>query len=200
MSTSPHGADGVFVQTLRGPIPAEALGQTLMHEHMIHDSSVYGGLRPMNSIVPVPEILQRIDEALTVGVSTIVDVSPKGFAPPPLLLAYLGVQTEMNIVPAIGWYCHDQVQIPHWIFPMAGGTPERVRDYLIDAATYGIDRSGVKPGIIKIASSLRAISEVEEVIFAGAALAQRETGLSITTHPAQRDGRGTGRDPQQVRS
>lgn len=175
-------AHAPFIQTVRGAIDPASLGETLMHEHLFHDSAHYAGLDPLASVVPVNVVLQRLSEAQAVGVETLVDVSPRGIAPPPLLLAHVAVQTELNIVVATGWYAHDQVQMPIWMFPMAGGTARRVRDALVRDATDGIDGSGVKPGIIKVASSLKAISEIETMIFAGAAQAQRATGLAITTH------------------
>jgi phosphotriesterase-related protein len=57
-----------------------------------------------------------------------------------------------------------------------------VAERFVETATNGIEGSGVKPGVIKVGTGARPISEVEERLFRGAALAQRATGLAITTH------------------
>jgi len=61
-------------------------------------------------------------------------------------------------------------------------TADEVAEHFVRAATYGIDDSGIKPGIIKVSTSRQAIHPGERTALEAAAIAQRRTGLAITTH------------------
>ncbi len=53
---------------------------------------------------------------------------------------------------------------------------------LMQEITQGIGKSGVKPGVIKVATGLNSISTIEEAVLRAAARASKETGLPIITH------------------
>ena len=48
--------------------------------------------------------------------------------------------------------------------------------------TEGIEGTGIKAGVIKLASSEGRIAPMEEILFKAAARAQKETGCAIITH------------------
>jgi phosphotriesterase-related protein len=171
-----------FVPTVRGPIDPAQLGPTLMHEHLFVDwSSALGRQVPsIGSSALVERILCCVGRAAEAGVRTLVDVGPEAIGPPPLLLQLVARLTQVNIVCSTGVYETDLLPAPTWAYPPAG--PAEIAERFIAAATDGIHGSGVKPGIIKVGTSPRAITEVEENVLRGAAVAQQSTGLAITTH------------------
>jgi phosphotriesterase-related protein len=60
--------------------------------------------------------------------------------------------------------------------------PEDIARRFIGAATLGQDGTGIKPGVLKVASSADGITTLEKNAFRAAVIAQRATGLAITTH------------------
>jgi phosphotriesterase-related protein len=110
-----------------------------------------------------------------------VDVSTEGFALNPLLVKMAAEKTRTNIVIATGCYKPLAMPLPKWAYPPA--EPEDIAQNMIEAARNGVVGSGIKPGIIKVASDAGVpLPGVVMTILRGAAMAQRETGLAITTH------------------
>lgn len=183
-ASSQSGLRQPHVNTVLGPIPAHELGVTLTHEHLSVDWPSATGA----DAVPPPEqpvvtrICERLGSAAAAGVKTFVDVGAC-FGPSPELLLAVAQRTDVQLVASIGCLAVDMGPLPAWAYPPA--TPESVAEVFIEAARDGISGSGIRPGLIKVGSSARAISEVEERVFRGAAQAQQETGLAITTHTTE---------------
>lgn len=170
-----------YVQTVRGAIAAEKLGSTLIHEHLAVDWDV--GLGQPSRLQPV-EALERIERscraASEAGIGCIVDAGTEQFGTSNELLAAAAMLTDVQIVCASGVYCADALPAPHWAYPPTD--PEKIAAALVAEAREGRAGSGVLPGIFKIGTSGRAVTGLEERVFQGAAIAQRETGLALTTH------------------
>lgn len=171
-----------FVQTVLGPIAPSELGSTLMHEHLVQDWPYALGLdeRSDQSLPVIKRVLECLERAAEAGVEGMVDVGANIFGPNPLLLYAVAVQCRQHIIASTGCFAANMLPPPSWAYPPAG--PEDIAKRFITDATVGLDKSGLKPGIIKIATSGEAIAELEENVFKAAALAQRETGLGIITH------------------
>lgn len=175
-------APGAVVPTVRGLVPASELGTTLMHEHLYTDW-LFGVGREQGRFEDA-SVRRRIGCALEgaaeAGVSAIVDVGTELFGPSPLLLLAIATDAPVHIVCSTGCFTADMLPPPEWLY--APVSTEAIAQRFIAAARDGVDGSGVKPGIIKVATGGRAISEIEEMACRAAAAAQRETGLAITTH------------------
>lgn len=172
---------GRYIQTVRGPIEAAELGQTLIHEHLAVDWDV--GLGLPSRLQPV-EALDRIEAscraASEAGIRCIVDAGTEQFGTSNELLAAAAKLTDIAIVAATGVYCADALPAPRWAFMPSD--PEKIAAALVAEAREGRAGSGVRPGIFKIGTSGRAVTGLEERVFRGAAIAQSETGLALTTH------------------
>ena len=171
-----------YVQTVRGPIDPSELGQTLMHEHLVADWAYGTGRAPqITSVDVVPKVVDCLDAAAAVGVGTIVDVSTESFALSPLLVKLAAESTSVNVVVATGCYKPLAMPLPQWAYPPA--EPEDIAEHMIEIARTGVQGTGIKPGIIKVASDAGVpLHSVVVTILRGAALAQKATGLAITTH------------------
>ena len=170
-----------YVQTVRGPIDPSELGQTLMHEHIVADWDYGLGKAPqMTSVDVVPKIVECMEAARAVGIGTVVDVSTENFALSPLVVRIAADQTGVNIVATTGVYKALAMPLPGWAYPPA--TAEEIAEHLVSSATNGLGETGIKPGILKVATNAGHISPAEETIIRGAAIAQRESGLPLTTH------------------
>jgi phosphotriesterase-related protein len=180
---SMHSTSEPFVSTVLGPIAPEALGVTLMHEHLLTDVA-RALTASLQGIEDRAEVLAMIEQQLRavegVGVATFVDVSTQQFGASPLLMRAAAARTAVHIVCAVGCFPLDMMPAPAWAYPPA--TLGDIEERLWELATHGVGGSGVRPGILKLGTGRGAISEIEEMMFRAAAAVQRRTGLGITTH------------------
>ncbi|WP_120337440.1 phosphotriesterase family protein [Cryobacterium soli] len=172
-----------FVQTVLGPVPAESLKRVMVHEHLL-------------SLVPGPWLSggasdDRIELAVnalsslaTVGVGTVVDISPYGVVgrnddgSNAALLKEIAERTGLNIVSGTAVYL--EAYSPRWA--LDASLPELAARFIADA-TIGIGETGVLAGVLgEQATSLGEITPHEEKCLRASARAARETGLGIMTH------------------
>lgn len=172
------------VMTVRGPIPAAALGFTLPHEHTrcvlwhIPNRWDYWQLTGDEETI-VPE-LARFREA---GGSCLVDVSLPAIGRDPRRLRHLAEATDLHIVMGCGWYREAY-------YPPAddidGQTVDRLATRLIREVLEGAEDTGIRPGIIgEIGTDKPWLTAREERVHRAAARAARATGLAVTTHAVQ---------------
>jgi predicted metal-dependent phosphotriesterase family hydrolase len=170
------------VTTLLGPVPEDTLGRILPHEHIL---GVFGhGLSRDLAFEPQPaeamiahhepllrQLVERYD------CRTLVEVSPSGMRRSQELdvWAELSRRTGINIVPATGHYVG-----PFRPKVFAGSSAAQVATEMISEITRGIEGTSYKAGIIKIA--MGDFDEADRKLCQAAAIAQKATGLSITTH------------------
>ncbi len=162
-----------------GPIAAESVGPTLMHEHTWFDAWEWGGRRDYDSIVDDLELLvEELGCFRDAGGSTIVDVTTIGIHRQPAALRRLAQDTGLHIVMGAGWY-RERVYPPY----VYESSTNALADRIIQEFATGADGTEVRPGIIgEIGTERFHISPVEERVFRAAARAQRATGAAITTH------------------
>jgi phosphotriesterase-related protein len=170
--------------TVLGPVPASDLGTTAIHEHLFIDTSSYW-IRQFGR--PKPEAVLD-DEALAVaelthftaaGGRTLVDITPIGIGRNPEACRRVAQATGLNIVVAAGYYTHffhppelyDQT-----IDQIAAGMLAEIRD--------GIGATGIRPGLLKVATFLE-IAPTEEKALRAAARAQRASAYLIYTHTSR---------------
>jgi phosphotriesterase-related protein len=169
------------VETVTGPIPVEQLGKTLIHEHFIFGYPGYQGdvtLGPFNeAAIDVARLMQSY------GVQTVVDPTPNECGRNPLFLKKISEATGLQIICATGYYYEGEGAPPYFKMRQGlGSAEEEIYQMFKTEITEGIAGTGIKPGIIKLASSKDEISEYEKMFFRAAARVQKETGIVILTH------------------
>jgi phosphotriesterase-related protein len=171
-----------FVQTVKGPIAPEQLGAMLMHEHLMTDWPWATGSKPirLETVAAIYRVLQCLKRAHEAGVRGLLDCGMEQFGPSPLALLCIALQTPVHIVCSTGLFAQDLLPLPGWAHLPYG--EQDIARHFIAAATNGQDGSGVKPGVVKVASSADGITTLEKKAFRAAASAQHATGLAITTH------------------
>lgn len=197
-----------LVQTVRGPVPPEALGVTLMHEHVFLDIR-----RPAHSPNPRPgEWGPTADEPLTLanlaavrqgrvntandvlgdpaemhaeladfvaqGGGAIVEVTPAGVGRDPGALTRLSAATGLAVVMGCGWYQRD-------LHPrdFAERSDDELVAEIVADLVLGADGTGIRAGIIGEVGAEGAPvhpAELRSVRAAGRAAAL--TGAPITLH------------------
>ena len=164
------------INSVLGPIDTSKLGFTLPHEHLTASSA---GL-PFT----YPEVVDRdwvlkaavedLSRARNGGVVTMVDVSPIDLGRDVELMKEVSRESGMQFICATG--CWLDVPRSFW-----GRSPDYIASLWIREIEVGIERTGIKAGIIKVATS-DPIQEPEQLMLRASAKAHKQTGVPISTH------------------
>jgi len=193
------------VQTVLGPVAPDAIGPTLMHEHLICDVTppelaALDGTEPLITLENVFDIRyewgvnhlgnHRLnDEAMAVaelarlrqaGGTALVEVSGTGLRPNPAALARIARASGIHVIAGCGPY------IESYLAPKEREkSADRIAQDLVAALTTGYGDSGVRAGIIGEIGCSWPWTEAERRAMQGAVLAQQQTGAAITVHPGR---------------
>jgi phosphotriesterase-related protein len=174
------------INTVLGPRPADGLGTTLMHEHLLigwpgWDSDA--AAPPLNRKETVAMCRERMLELKGLGLQTFLDPCPMDLGRDVELMAEVAEAAGVNIICATGLYKEDQGSAPYFKFrsQFTDATAEMTEAF-VKELTEGVGSTGIKPGIIKVATQAHRIAPYEEMVLRAAARASKATGVPITTH------------------
>jgi phosphotriesterase-related protein len=194
------------VMTVLGPIKADDLGVTLMHEHILNDcrcwwnkpaeperqylvtepvnASILGELRMDPFVNRHNCALDEEDVAIAelkpvrdLGGRTIVDPTCRGIGRNPEALVRISRATGLNIVMGAGYYL--QTSQPPGLKSMSVAD---VADEIVREAHEGVDGTGVRIGLIGEIGVSGGFTPDEEKSLRGAARAQSRTQLPLMVH------------------
>jgi phosphotriesterase-related protein len=177
------------VETVTGPISTGDLGVTLMHEHLLigYPGAEADTLRPGPSRKEMVDIcIDKVRSMQELGIQSMLDPCPNDLGRDVTLAAEVAEATGFNIICATGLYKEDEGGVPYWHFQRSlGRGVERMSELFIHELTNGIGDTGIKAGIIKVATGEGTITDYEYEVLEAAAVAAVETGVPITTHTDQ---------------
>jgi phosphotriesterase-related protein len=169
--------------TVKGEIPIEEMGTTLIHEHVIVDwiGADSTGYHRWDKSEVVERALPFLMAAKEKGMKTFFECTPAFLGRDPYVLKELSEKTGINIITNTGYYgVRDNKFVPKHAFE---DTPEEIAQVWINEHENGIDGSGIYPGFIKISVERRdSISPMHKKIVHAAAIAHKATGLTIVSH------------------
>lgn len=180
--------------TVLGPVDPDALGAVLMHEHLATDlEAAVEGPTPHERVQTlrthcVPFLRQLGDY----GCYTLVDCTTMPHRAQPSVYTMLSRRSGCHIIQSTGAYREAAPEEtytmgahrPHrWLdMRVVDGSIEQIADLFTAEFEEGISGSRVRPGVIKLASTKPILTVGEEKALRAGAIAQRRTGLCITTH------------------
>ena len=177
------------VETTAGPIDAEQLGRTLVHEHLsVRSESIVAQFPHLYD--PEAEYRKAVEAAREVmqrGVRTIVDPAVMDLGRDAAFVSRVAQETGLQVVMATGIYGQHYRHLPHHF-------QTRDVDYLADAFVHdieqGIQGTPVKAAFLKCAVDEPGISDDVDKVLRAAARAHKRTGRPIMahSHPATRRG------------
>ncbi|MBZ5561970.1 MAG: hypothetical protein LAP13_06065 [Acidobacteriia bacterium] len=169
------------VPTMTGPVRCDALGTTLMHEHVLW----FAGPRLEDpGYTPIPNSLRAesvdfavslLNDAAQVGIDTLLDLTPHR---PIDLYIKIAKRTSVKTVPSSGFY--RRAKIPKLWAEMED--ENQMRDLMLKEVTEGIEGTKIRASIIKVAGETSALSDWEKKVFRAAAQVQKAVGVPIATH------------------
>lgn len=175
-----------MVNTVMGPIPADQLGETLIHEHICcADWSMRMNLgEQFFQFEPVvAQAVTKLKQAKQAGVDTICDGTPINLGRDIHLIRAVAEQVPVHIVASSGLYFQEE---PWLTFQ----DPERVYEWLSYEAREGIAGTGIKPGIMKAATEHLGITPILTKTLTAVGRVAAEADLPIFCHHAVGSGDG----------
>jgi phosphotriesterase-related protein len=170
-----------LVETVTGPIAADALGVTLMHEHVLVDFVGAAGVSRAryDADAVFNAVLPHLQRVRALGCETLVECTPAYLGRDPQLLKRLSEAARLRIVTNTGLYgAANDKHLPAYAFRE---TAEQLAARWIQEAG-GLDETAIKPAFMKIGVDGAPLSEVDAQLVRAAALTTRKTGLPIASH------------------
>lgn len=181
------------VETVNGPIEADQLGRTLIHEHFRATDEATRVQFP-HLYDEAAEWENALKDARAVkenGVDTVVEPSAMFLQRDASFSKRVADETGLNIVLATGIYTYD-----HLPQPFMNRDEDAIAEIFVHDIEEGIQGTGIKAGFLKCAADEPGITPGVEKVHRACARASRRTGLPIMahSHPAS----GTGLDQMRI--
>jgi len=165
-----------IVNTVLGPRESSELGFTLSHEHILLSSAGIEDTFPefIDKEFAIEEGIRQLSEAKAEGVDTIIDLSTMDLGRNVRVIEEVAKGSGVNVVVATGTW----LDIPR---SFAASSPDEIAPLYVREITTGIQGTGIKAGVIKVANEPE-VSEAGEIILRAAARAHQRTNVPIYTH------------------
>ena len=166
------------VNSVLGPLDTADLGFTLTHEHLFTASAgiqqtfpeLFGDFDKLTE-----QVEWSLNEAKEGGVKTIVDLSTMDLGRDIRFIADMAQRTGVQIIAATGIWR----DIPRALWMRS---PDEIAALFVRELSVGIEGTGIKAGIIKVANDMGGVTKEGEIILRAAARAAQQTGVRISTH------------------
>lgn len=177
------------VNTVRGPVDVDDLGQTLMHEHIFVLSpehvANYGTGTWWDEESRVADAVAKLNALAAKGVRTLVDPTVWGLGRYVPRIQRIAAQVpDLHIIVATGLYAFEE--LPHQYEHRGPGLlldmPEPMVDDFVRDITEGIADTGVKAAFLKCVVEEKGLTPGVERICRAVAQAHLRTGAPITVH------------------
>jgi phosphotriesterase-related protein len=177
------------VRTLGGDLPADELGLTYTHEHLIIDSDFVARELPHIHLDSAEDAEAEVNRCIRAGVRTMVDAMPAASGRDPEKLARISILTGMRIVASTGLHTAKYYDDVEWT---REESPDQLADRFVadidvgidknDYLTGEIDRTETRAGVVKVGTMTDELSPRDRRLFEAAAITQQRTGVPILTH------------------
>lgn len=194
------------VQTVTGPVRAEDLGVTQMHEHLVSDFRMYlpsdaeaaparnealelGNRYELATHLMNEDVLRvddvdvaadELDHFARAGGRTVVDATSIGIGRSPRALAELSARTGVNVVMGAGWYVAASMSEE-----TQGRSEESLAEEIEADLTVGVGDTGIRAGLIGEVGLSWPHHPAELRSLRAACRAQRRTGVALQIHPGR---------------
>jgi phosphotriesterase-related protein len=174
------------IQTVTGTCRPTDLGITLMHEHLIigwpgWDSDTAAA--PFDRRAAKRLCVDRMQELKGLGVTALVDPCPIDLGRDVEFAAEVAQASGVHIICATGLYKEESGAASYFKFRGAfGDAVSEMTEIFVKEVKEGIGSTGIKAGVIKVATGPHQITPYERNVIIAAARAHKATGAPITTH------------------
>jgi phosphotriesterase-related protein len=175
------GASGA-IHSATGPVAADRLGVTLMHEHVLVDFIGADKVSPAryDANEAFAAALPHLKQARALGCETLVECTPAYLGRDAALLQRLSEAAGLHILTNTGYYgaANDKHLPAHAFTESAEQLAARwIREY-----ERGVDETSIRPAFMKIGVDGAPLSDVDRKLVLAAAITHRATGMPIASH------------------
>jgi len=180
-----------MVETVQGPVQAQELGLTLVHEHLRFRDEAVAEQWPAryDEQAELDAALEAVAAAKQRGVRTIVDPTAMFGGRDVRFLRRVAERCDVRVVACTGIYSYDY--LPHYF---ANRDVDVMAGHFIADIETGVQGTDVKAAFLKCAADAAGVTENVEKIHRAVARASVQTGAPIMAHSMPAVGTG----PRQV--
>jgi phosphotriesterase-related protein len=170
-----------MVNTVTGPLSSADLGRTLIHEHVLigFPGWFMDARQPaFKRAEAVERVVDAFQELHGHGVRTVIDPCPMDLGRDVEFCAEVSRKSGINLICATGAYV-ESMGIP-WTF---NALPvEAITDAFVKEIEQGVGDTGIRCGVIKIATGEGKVSDYERKVLTAASRAAMLTGAPLISH------------------
>lgn len=169
------------INTVLGPIESADLGRTLIHEHVLIGMPGWF----MDARQPAYNRTEAVERAVDAfqqlhghGVRTVIDPCPMDLGRDVEVLAEVAQKSGINLICATGAYV-EEMGIS---WTLAQLSEEAIAEGFIKEIEQGVADTGIRCGVIKIATGRGRVSDYERKVLTAASMAAKATGVPLISH------------------
>jgi 5-phospho-D-xylono-1,4-lactonase len=169
---------GDYIQTTSGRVSVSDIGYTTSHEHLYtYATPTIAAKNPEMVLDSVDKIGEDINRFKALGGNLIIEMTTVDYGRDVVKLNEIALKYNINIIAAAGF------NIGTYNKPfLENKNIDDIAAKLVNELQYGVDKTGIKPGVLKIGTSLNVIEPSEEIGLRAIARAHLKTGIPISTH------------------
>ena len=177
------------VSTVLGPVDAASIGPTLMHEHIFTLYSDLATEYPRDEAALDEAAVRELIALREAGFRTIVDLTVLGLGRDVARIARISAAAGVHVVPATGVYTFSDLP-SHFANGTRFLSDDFIADFFEHEIVHGIGETGIRPGVIKVATDRHGVTEDIGLLLRQTAIAHLRTGIPISTHTHAASGQG----------
>lgn len=183
------------INTVTGPIAAEALGRTLAHEHVfvVNEDYRLNFLPDWDEDAQVANAVSRLGELKALGIDSLLDASVAGLGRNVSRVRRVAEQVELHIPVATGLFTYNDLPLQfHYTGPGLGfDVPEPLVEAFVRDLTEGIPHTGgIKAAFLVCVIEAEGLTPGVERIMRAVGQASVATGAPIVVHTNPHTGSG----------
>jgi len=192
--TGTPAAETPAVETVRGPVALDDLGQTFAHEHVfvLNEEIRQNYTLSWDEDEQVAAAVAKLTALADRGIATVADPTVVGLGRNIPRVQRVAAQTPINIIVATGLYTYNDVPLYfRYRAPDSGRDGnDPMTDLFVADLTEGIAGTGVKAAFLKCCIEEEGLTPGVERVLRAVARAQLLTGapVMVHTHPASGSG------------
>jgi phosphotriesterase-related protein len=169
------------INTVTGKTTPAKLGMTLVHEHLLigYPGWFMDGLAPkFERKSAADKAVDRMAELRAIGVETFLDPCPVDLGRDVEFMAEVAERSGMQIICATGAYKQNE----GLTYTFGALRAEEITEIYVKELTEGIGQTGIRAGIVKVASGAGEITEYERKLISAGGRAAAMVGCPVLTH------------------
>jgi phosphotriesterase-related protein len=175
------------VETVRGPVDADDLGVTLIHEHVLFRDEAVAEQWPgfYDEEAEMQAAVEQLSNVAEHGVRTVVEPTAMFGGRNVEFMRRASEQTGVRLVPCTGIYTYDY--LPHYF---ANRSEDQLAEHFVADIERGIQGTDIKAAFLKCAADEPGVTPNIEKVHRAVARASVQTGAPIMAHsrPASETG------------